>query len=132
MSFEAALVKRLREAGDVAALVGERISWVDRPQADELPAITLQTVSGVRAQTMARIEATQRPLVQIDVWASTFAAARALREAVIAALLPPAAAGDVRFQRGFVGEPRTSGEDTAAGFVHRHSMDFRLTFSNEV
>lgn len=127
-TVEAGLRARLIADPQVAALAMDRVSWVQRPQEDKLPAVTLQTVGAARRQTFGGVGATQQARVQADVWATTHVAAAALREAVIAALLPAAEAGGFVFQRAFA-EVRETGEQGATRFVHRQIIDFRFTYS---
>jgi hypothetical protein len=88
MDFEAALRARLTGASAVALMVGQRVSWEDRPQETALPAITLGFVLDPRDQHMGGFQSLRRALVQIDVWATTFSSKKAIKEAVIAALAP--------------------------------------------
>ncbi len=125
MNMEAALRARLLAAAPVIALVGQRVTWVERPQGAALPAITLQNVTDERAQNFSGFDGLQPGYVQVDVWALTYASAKALKEAVIAALVPAGSQGDTRFTRGFVSAQDLS-ERTDTQFIYRHSID--LTF----
>ncbi len=128
MDWQGALRARLTGAAPVTALVAQRIYWVDRPQASALPAITLQTIDEPLDQHMGGVMTLQSAVVQVDVWATTYASARAIKEAVIAALLPEATGNGIEFQRAFVSS-RDLGERVETQFVHRASMDFRVHFS---
>jgi hypothetical protein len=125
MDMEAALRARLLAAGPVTALVGQRVTWVERPQAAALPAITLQNVTDERTQNFSGFDDLQPGYVQVDVWALTYAAAKAVKEVVIAALVPAGVQNGVRFARGFVSAQDLS-ERTDTQFLYRQSID--LTF----
>lgn len=128
MDMEGALRARLLAAAPITALVGQRVYWVDRPQASALPAITLQIIDEDRAQHMQGFQATQQTTVQIDIWADKYGQGKALKEAVITALAPRATFNGVRFDRAFV-RARDLSERTEAQFIHRPSLDFYLTYS---
>lgn len=76
----------LRGDAAVAALVGDRVWPVRRPQGRELPALTLSSVSAVPLQSHDGAGALTRSRLQVDCWASSWAAARALRAAAIGAI----------------------------------------------
>lgn len=123
MDWQAAFRARLTGAGAITSLVSTRIYWVDRPQTSSLPAITLQTITDARPQHMKGNQVSRESMVQVDVWASTYASARTISEAVIAALVPENTANGVRFDRAFVDNIRDLGEQTETVFIHRTSID---------
>jgi len=125
MDMETALRARLLAAAPVVALVGQRVTWVERPQGAALPAITLQNVTDERVQNFKGFDGLQPGYVQIDVWALSYAAAKALKDAAIAAVVPAATQSGVRFTRGFV-TARDLSERTDTQFLFRPSID--LTF----
>lgn len=88
MDLQGALRARLLAAAPVTALVGQRIYWVVRPQATELPAITLETVTGDRPRTYGGLQATRAPRVQMNVWAPDYSLAQQVIAAAVAALAP--------------------------------------------
>jgi hypothetical protein len=90
--MEVALRNLLLNHAGVAALVAARVHMDARPQAEGLPAITFQIISGVRAQTYAGAEDFINGRVQIDLWAADPNSRLALKRAVIAALA--SASGD--------------------------------------
>ncbi len=128
MDFEGALRSRLTAAGAVTALVGARVYWVDRPQSSALPGITLQLVDDQRGQHFGGFHTLQRAVVQIDVWATTYASGKAIKEAVIAALVPEVTANGIEFQRAFI-TARDLSERTETAFIHRPSLDFTFHYS---
>lgn len=123
MDFQGALRARLVAAAAVTALVGTRIYWVERPQASALPSITLQTIAEERPQHMAGLENMKVSRVQIDCWASSYAQAQALAEAVIAAVVPENTSNGIVFHRTFIDSIRDLGERTETQFIHRASLD---------
>jgi hypothetical protein len=128
MDMEGALRARLLAAAPVAALVGDRVYWVDRPQAETLPAITLQIIDEPREQHMGGFQAMQSVVVQLDVWAASYSSAKALKEAVIAALVPAASGNGIDFRRAFV-RARDLSERTETAFIYRPSLDFTFFYS---
>lgn len=93
MDMQAAL--RARLVGQTAA--GGQVHWLTRPQGDDLPAITLQTVSGDRPRTYGGIQDWRESRVQLDIWAASYGAARSILEAAIAALSPKVVENGVFF-----------------------------------
>ena len=128
MDMEGAIRARLLAASPVAALVGARVSWVERPQKDALPGVTLQNVTDERTQNYAGFDAFQPGYVQIDGWAATYAQAKALKEVIIAAITPAGTFNGVRFTRAFV-TARDLSERTDTGFIFRPSLDFTFFYS---
>ncbi len=128
MDFEGALRSRLTSAAPVTALVGQRVYWIERPQSSALPGITLQMVDDERGQHFGGFHSLQRAVVQVDVWASSYASGKAIKEAIIAALVPEVTANGVKFQRAFVAA-RDLSERTETQFIHRPSMDFTFHYS---
>lgn len=124
--FASALYARLTDDAPVAAVVGTRVYWVNRPQASALPAIRLQTISDVRSENLSGYDRARVTRVQADCFAMTYGAARQLAEKVIAAVAEPETAGGVQFGRGRAEGPRDLGEDTSSGFIHRASVDLLL------
>lgn len=130
MDWQGALRARLLEAPAVAELVAQRVTWVDRPQAAALPAITLQIIFEDRAQHMTGFVGRQFASVQVDVWASSSTEAASLKEAVIAALVPKTTTQGIRFGRALV-TARDQSERTEAQFIYRPSLDFSINYAPE-
>lgn len=103
ITWEAALRQRLLDDPGVRAIAGAQVSWRWRAQADPLPGLTLRLISDPRPQTLAGLQGHRQSRVQIDCWADggtlsqpqTRATVIALREAAIAAVLPPMKVGGV-------------------------------------
>lgn len=134
MNMENALRARLLAAAPVAALVGKKVDWVERPQKDALPGITLQIVTDERVQTYSGFAGLQPGYVQVDVWAQTYATAKALKEAIIGtdaspgALVPGGTFYGIRFTRAFV-TARDLSERTDTQFIFRHSIDLNFHYA---
>lgn len=124
MDMQGALRARLLAAVPVTALVGQRVTWMDRPQGSALPAVTLQTISDDRPQHMKGFQDYRATRVQVDVWAASYGSGRAVTEAVIAALAPEAAnSSGVNFGRSFVEALRDLSERLGTQDIYRTSFD---------
>lgn len=123
MDWQGALRARLIAAAPVTALVGQRVTWVDRPQGAALPAITLQTITEDRPQTMAGFDGLDRSMVQVDCWAEEHIESTQLADAVVDALVPENTGNGVHFARAFIDSIRDLGERTETQFIHRASLD---------
>lgn len=121
--MEQALRARLVNDGTVAGIVGDKVFWRLRPQGSDYPCVVLSIVSDDRAQDYAGRVGLWQTRVQIDCYALKYGQNVALRDAVIAAILPGAALSGVTFSRAFIDTVRDLGADTDAGFVHRTSID---------
>lgn len=128
MDMEGAFRSRLL-AEPVATIIENRVYWVDRPQGKALPDVTLSVVSTVREEHMKGFQALQFVRVRADCRGATYAEAKALSEAVIAAAVPPATVNGINFRRASVIGPRDRGENTAAGFIHNKQIEFIVRFS---
>jgi hypothetical protein len=129
VDFEGALRARAIGASGVTAIVGQRVYWVERPQATALPAITFQIIDDPREQTMAGFQSRLFVLVQADVWALSYATAKAGKEALIAALTPEVTANGIRFGTATNISARDLSERTETQFIYRLSIDFRFNYA---
>lgn len=129
MTMEAALRTKLLADGELTALVGTRITWVQRPQAGSLPAITLQTISADRAQNFGGFEDMQSATIQADVWAANYASAAAVTEALIQASAETGMHGGVTFRRAFIERRRDGFEQSDPQSFYRVSLDLTVWFS---
>lgn len=59
----------------------------------------------------------------MDCWAATYAQARALAEAAIAAVVPANTSNGIIFNRAMVDSSRDLGEQTETQFIHRIQTD---------
>jgi len=130
MSWESAVRDRLIEDAAVAALIGSgsdggpSIDWGELRQGAQRPAIELKLVSDRRPTTHDGFDSIRASRVRAMVQAATRAEVAALREAAIAALVPPGSYSGVWFDRAEVDLLRDAGGPTATGFVHADSVDF--------
>lgn len=123
MDFQGALRARLLAANPVTALVAQRVYWVDRPQSSALPAITLQTVTEERPQHFTSFDGLNISRVQMDSWGTSYAQAKSLNDAAIAAVIAKETSNGIRFSRAFIDSIRDLGERTETQFIHRVSSD---------
>jgi hypothetical protein len=123
--MEQALVSRLLANAALAALVGTRIVWIERPQGSALPALTLQRVTPGRDYNYSGASGTSSPMVQADCWGGSYATAKAVAAAVIEAVEERATIGGVKFAPGFiVGARDMPTEELGGGIkVYRVSLD---------
>lgn len=124
--METALRARLLADTGVKALAGNRTFWTVRKQGSPLPCVVLNTVADNRTQHMAGFNGFRSTRVQVDCYAADKAGAAALREAVIAALVPETTISGVTFLRAFVNSVLDRGEETDAGFIHRELVDLNI------
>lgn len=126
MSMETALRTRLKDDAGVSAIVGTRIDWDERPQRSAYPAVVLEMAVDNRTQHMAGFDTFRSTRIQINCLAQTAAQKITLREAVIAAIAPPATTGGVEFLRAQDITVIPRNENTDAGFVHRDLIDLKI------
>lgn len=129
MDFEGAVRARLTGAGAVTAIVAQRIYWVDRPQLAALPAVTLQIIVENREQDMVGFQSRQFVVVQVDIWAASYAQGKALKEAVIVALTPEVTSDGIKFGTATNIQARDLSERTETQFIYRPSLDFRFNYA---
>jgi hypothetical protein len=102
MNFTGAVRTRLLAAGGLAALVARRIYWELRDQGGALPDVTVTVVSDPRDQHFAGFQGSRGTWTQFDCRGRTKDEATAVRDAVLAAIVPEAVVGTgpaVTFQR---------------------------------
>jgi len=88
LSIEAGLVYKLTNTAGITALVSTRVYLETIPQGATLPCITYQRISTPRltAHDTSGSAGTASPRFQFDAWATTYASARAIADALRAAL----------------------------------------------
>jgi hypothetical protein len=96
MDMEGALRARIVAAGTAAA---DRVYWLDRPQGSALPSITLQVISGDYPRTYSGLQSFRSPRVQMDVWATSYAQAKAIMADVVIALEPKDTSNGIYFDQ---------------------------------
>lgn len=110
----------------VSALVGTRVHWIERAQGGGLPSITLTGISRGENYSLHGRDGLATRRVQVDCWAETYASAKAVEAAVIAAL--SGYSGGI-FQGIFLLSARdmreASGSDDFAR-IFRASLDFSI------
>lgn len=131
MDFHSALRTRLILDPMVGLLIGDRVTWIERPQTAALDAITLQVISDPRTQHLKGFNDLRETRVQLDCWSRSHLGATSLGEAAIAALVPEDSADGVTFNRAHVDAVRDLGEPTPTGFIHRTSVDLRVWWQQE-
>lgn len=128
MDIEATILARLVDDAGVAALVGDRVAWVERIQGEDYPGITLQIIDEDRRQLLRGFDSLQPLLVQLDIWALTHASGKAIKDTVIAALVPEVTTDDFKFNRAFV-RARDLSERAGERTIFRPSLDFTFNYS---
>lgn len=127
MDFQEALRARLIAESAVAAIIGARVSWVDRPQKEKLPGLTLQVTADPRPQNLKGFDGARATRVQADCWSLKYGEAVALARAVITAVAAPATINGKTFGNAQVEGQRDLGERIGDGtFVHRQSVDLTI------
>lgn len=128
MDVEAAIRNRLLSNSAVVNFVADRVYWVERIQGEALPGITLQIIDEDRRQHLRGFDSLQPLVVQIDIWATTHAQGKAIKDAVILALVPAATVDGFKFNRAFV-RARDLSERTDGRMIFRPSLDFTFNYS---
>ena len=125
--MEGDLISRLLADSALTSIVGSRINYLTRVQAEGLPAITVMHVSPGRDYTMSGAAGTHSTLIQFDIWAERTTQAQAAFAALSAALEKPASVGSTAFQMSFLQSRRDSAEDVpGVGTIGRISADFLI------
>ena len=88
VDFEIVLLRTLREAAGLSALVGNKVFALVIPQGTKLPCITFQRIGGMPANTLSGHSGLEEIDLQIDVWARDYDEAKAIAKAVRAAMPP--------------------------------------------
>ena len=122
--MEEDLRARLLANTPLAAIVGARIAWIDRPKV--LPAITLQLIGSGREYTYQGPTGFSGARVQVDCWGASYGSAKAVARATFSAIEPPLLQGGTRFAQSFLqGDPDFPPEDLPGGVTaYRVNMDF--------
>lgn len=121
--MEDALRSRLLEDAAVKAMVGTRIDWGVRPDGGAYPCLVLKIMPSGRPQTYKGFVAHRQTRVQIDVLSDDRLQVIALREAVIAAIVPAGSFHGTKFQRAFIDSVQDLGAQTGTDYVHRDKID---------
>lgn len=125
--MEEAITALLLADARLSQLVGNQVHWGRLPQGAKADAyVVLQVISGAPDYTMARRSGLEGNRVQIDGYAKTALAAKAVANAVTAVLEGfRGKRGGVRLQGGFIDTRRDWQPDSAAGnqlFRRQHDL----------
>jgi len=80
--IEAGLHGFLTDDTDIAAIVATRVYPIILPQNPTMPAITYQRISTPRVSSTTGPSGLASPRIQVDCWAETYAAVKALSDTV--------------------------------------------------
>jgi hypothetical protein len=124
--MEEALIALLLADPGVATVAGDRVHWLRRPQGEATPALVLTRVGGGHAYTYGGRDELIETRVQIDAWAETYGAAKALARAVTSLLSGyRATSGPIR--SAFLNAERDGLQDADPfGTLARVSLDFTI------
>lgn len=131
MTFEIDLRSRLKADTGVGAIVGVKsgvksIDWNERPQTAPYPAIVLETVFAELSQHMGGFNTFQPTRTQFRCTATDRATAIALRNAVIACVVPEATEGGTRFLRAQGVNHIAQTEKSATQTLHHEIVDAEM------
>lgn len=125
--MEEAFLAHLAANGGVRALVADRIEWAAR---GATPCIALHLISAPPDTTLAGQSGLVQARVQIDCWADSFLSAKAIGDAVAAALPPRRhVAGGVRFLASTVIDTDRGRFGETPNQLHRTRLDVRLSYN---
>lgn len=124
MTWQGALLARLRANAGVTALVGTKSYWVQAPQGIAMPYVTLLDLTPFRSQTLSAWDL-EGSRVQVDSWADDALEAINIMDAVLNALVPGHTTNGHRFQRADValGPRDIAGERDGTTPIFRKSAD---------
>jgi hypothetical protein len=124
MTWQGALLARLRANGAVTALIGAKSYWELAPQTTSRPYVTLLDVTSLRPQTLKGWDL-EAGRIQIDVWTDSYTSKNTIMDAVLAALVPGHTTSGHTFQRAEValGPRDVAGERDGTTIVFRKTAD---------
>lgn len=99
----------------LAALIGGRINWDERPQLEILPAVTLQEISAPVEYHHGGRTDLQRVRVQADIWAATATQALAIKRALVARIEALQTSPSGVLAAGFIENDFTTDPETLGG-----------------
>lgn len=130
MDWQAAMRARALAAAPLTALVGQKVTWVSRPQRSALDALTLQTINEEMPQHMTGFDGLNPALVQIDAWASSHTKVTAILNAALDALIPAQTGNGFKFSRAFLKRKGDlPAEDVPDSTIFRASADLAFHYS---
>lgn len=130
--IEFALYSFLSNVTAITALVGDRITPMERGQGEALPAVTYQTISNVPDYHLGGESGHSAARIQIDCWADTYLAVKQLAEEVRLAVSGHVGTWNEHAITGVLVEdngdlPESVDPASEAG-PHRASMDLRIGY----
>ena len=128
--MEAALLAKLLASVNVTALVSTRINWMRRPQGSALPAVVLHRIDGTPDVHHGGASGLGVSRVQVDCWAASYGAAKAIARAVETAVTAQTfTQGAIRFDVILVADERDSTSDETTP-LFRTSLDLMVHHAN--
>jgi hypothetical protein len=128
--MEANLIAKLLATAGVTALVSTRINWSRRPQGSALPAIVLHRIDGAPDYHHAGASGLVQSRVQVDCWAASYGAAKAIARAVETAVTAQTfTQGATRFDVILIADERDSTFDETTP-LFRTSLDLMIHHAN--
>lgn len=135
MMMEEAFAAYLVASGDLAAIVGQRIDWAIRPQAEATPAITLHNITSFPVYADEGDTGLSYARIQTDSWAKTYAEAKAAARAITERLNSNGSKfvqSGIEFQISYKADEQDSFErGAAAESLYRVRQDFDIWFKEE-
>jgi hypothetical protein len=131
--MEEAFIAYLLATPAITAVTGNRIHWMEIPQASPYPAVRLQVVSTVPDYTYEGAQGLKRSRVQIDCYALSYQSGKAVARTIEARLSGEKfTQGPIRFEGCFMDAERDGFEPTAPPdklFVI--SLDFIVNYKGD-
>lgn len=125
--MEAALIAKLLASAGITALVGQRINWGRRNQAEALPAIVLHRIDGAPDYHLTGASGIVESRVQVDCWGASYGSAKAVTRAVEAVVSAAHfTQGAVRFDAILIVDERDSTFDENNTPLYRTSLDLTV------
>jgi len=100
--MKADLLAKLRGNAGLAAIVGARVHWLQRPRGGELPALTLTIVGPGRGYTHAGADALSNPRVRCECWGRSYLEAGLVADALTPAIEAKETVGATAFAGAFL------------------------------
>lgn len=131
--MEEALRARLLANTAIAAIVGTKVTWGDRPQGKDLPALVLLLVVPGRDYTHQGADGLTGARVQIEAYGKTALQAVQLQRLVTAEMEDPKTVGSIRFDMCFQqGGPDGASIDLDGGGKAYQRLSDWLVFWEEI
>lgn len=136
--MEEALTAHLLASTSLAEMVGNRITWDERPQGEALPSVVFNLIDGAPEYSDEGTAGMSNARIQIDCWATDTTGAngsttaKEVARAVIAAMPIDMTRNGVEFQGVFLDATRDFPPETGPGGVQffRRSLDYLISFTS--